>query len=334
MSTHTLTFALRSVLVVMGCLLASLSHAQQKPGGLPGNYPNKPIKFVVGVAPGGGLDFAARPVAQKLSEKWDIPVIVENRPAGAGSVLSMDYTAKAPPDGYTLLVASATTFLEAVLVQKVAYDVQKTFTPVAQFTRAPFVMAIPLSLPANSVREFIAYARSKPGELNFASSGIGSSGHLAGELLKYSSGINMLHIPYKGIGPGIVDMLGGRIQMLFGTPTAVIPHVKAGKIKALAVTSGKRVTPLPDLPAIAETLPEFEFITWFGLLTQEGTPQAIILALNRDINQSLALPEVQKLLGTDGSETAASTPEQFRAVFSRGINSAVNLVKETGIKLD
>lgn len=326
---------LKAILATLVISVAVEGNAQtQKPGGLPGNYPAKAIRVIVGTAPGGGMDIITRPVMQKLNERWDSQVIIENRVSGIGSVVAMDYTAKAAPDGYTLVIGSSSTFLNAALVLKVPYDVVKAFDPIALFTISPFVMVVPNSTPAKNVREFLDYAKTRPGALNYASSGTGSSGHLAGEWMKLAGGVDMTHVPYKGIGPGIVDLLGGRIDMLFATPTASIPHVRTGKLRAIAVTSAKRAKSLPDLQAISETIPEFEISTWFGILAPAGTPQAIVLALNREINQIVNLPDIHKLLTTDGSETAAMSPKEFGELLSNGISKLDRVIRQTGIKLD
>jgi tripartite-type tricarboxylate transporter receptor subunit TctC len=306
----------------------------QKPAGLPGSYPSKPIRVIVGTAPGGGTDIITRPIMQKLSEKWDVPIVVENRVSGVGSVMAMNHAVKATPDGYTLLIGSASTFLNAALVLKVPYDVIKAFDPVALFTMSPFVMVVPVSSPARNVRGFLDYAKTKKGSLNYAISGVGSSGHLAGEWMKLAGGIEMTHVPYKGIGPAIIDMMGGRIDMLFATPTASIPHVRSGKLRAIAVTSGKRAKSLPDIPAVSETLPDFDVSTWFGALAPAGTPQPIIAALNRELNAILALPDIQKLLTTDGSEVVPLSPKEFRGVVASGITKLDRVIKQTGIKLE
>ncbi len=331
---HFVTLALTFMISAAIALATPQSAYAQKPSGLPGAYPSKPIRVIVGTAPGGGMDIITRPVMQKLAEKWDAQIIIENKVSGIGSVVAMDYTAKAPPDGYTLVIGSSSTFLNAALVIKVDYDVTRAFEPIALFTVSPFVMVVPNSSPAKNVREFLDYAKSKQGTLNYASSGTGSSGHLAGEWMKLAGGIDMTHVPYKGIGPGIVDLLGGRIDMLFATPTASIPHVRSGKLRAIAVTSGKRAKSLPDLQAISETIPEFEINTWFGILAPAGTPQPIVGALNREINQIVNLPDIYKLLTTDGSETAPMTPKEFGTMLSNGITKLDRVIKQTGIKLE
>ena len=232
-----------------------------------------------------------------------------------------------------MIVGSASTMIEAALIIQLPYDVEKRIAPIAQFNSSPFILAAARGLPVESVQALIAYAKANPAALNFASSGTGSSGHLAGELLKHSAGIDMTHVPYKGIGPGLVDLMGGRIQVLFGSTTAVMPHVNSGKIRALAVSSLQRAKTLPALPALAETLPGYEVITWWGMLGPDGIPAPVIVALNGEINQILLLPEMRKIVGADGAEIANGSPEQFRQVITKGLASVRDMVAKTGIKL-
>ncbi len=331
--TWTLSRAL-ALATSLACFTnVGLSFAQ-KPVGLPGGYPAKPIRVIVGTAPGGGTDIITRPVMIKLAERWNSQVVVENRVSGIGSVVAMEYVAKMAPDGYTLLIGSSSTFLNAALVLKVNYDVIKAFDPVALFTVSPFIMVVPNTSPARNVKEFVEYAKSKPGALNYATSGSGSSGHLGGEWINSLGGINMTHVPYKGIGPGIVDMLGGRIDMLFASPTASMPHVRAGKLRAIAVTSAKRSRALPDLQAIAETLPGFDISTWFGALAPAGTPKPIVAALNNEINQIVDLPDVHKLLNTRGSETDPMPSAEFGELISGMLTKLDAVIKQTGIMLE
>lgn len=305
----------------------------QKPTGVPDAYPSRPLRVIVGTAPGGGTDIITRPIMQKLSERWGVPVVVENRVSGIGSVMAMNYAVKATPDGYTLLISSASTFLNAALVLKVPYDVITTFNPVALFTRSPFVMVVPNSSPATNVKEFLEYAKSRKGAINYAISGVGSSGHLAGEWMEMAGGIEMTHVPYKGIGPAIVDLMGGRIDMLFATPNASMPHARAGKLRAIAVTSLNRAKSLPQLPAISETLPEFDVSTWFGALVPAGTPKPIIAALNRELNAILLLPDIQKALTTSGAEVVPVSPKEFGTVIASGVQKMERVIKKTAITL-
>ncbi len=314
---------------------SSVVFAQQKPQGLPGNYPGKPIRIIVGSSPGGGTDIIARLVLNRLADRWGHSFVIENHASGIGGIIGMDVVVKAPPDGYTLLITANSTVVNAALVAKIAYDVRKALEPVAQLTAQPYVLAVSNAVPINSVRELLAYARARPDEFNYASSGTGSAAHIGMEQLKYIAGLKMQHIPYKGIGPGITDLLGGRIQLLFGSVLAVMPHAKNGKLKALAIGSLKRSALLPDIPTIAEdALPGFEMTGWYGLLAPAGTPRPIINTLNRDIVQILALPDVAQKLAADGADGPQFSPEQFRDTMIREIDRVTKLVKETGIKLE
>jgi len=306
----------------------------QKPSGLAGNFPNKPIRIIVGSSPGGGTDIIARLVIARLGERWGHSFVVENHASGIGGIIGMDMVARATPDGYTQLVTANSTVVNAALVAKTSYDVRKAFAPIAQFSSQPYVLAVSTALPVNSVKEFLAYAKARPGQLNYASSGTGSAAHIGMEQLKYLEDLSLVHVPYKGIGPGVLDMIGGRIQVLFGSVLATMSHAKGGKIKALAVGSPKRSALLPDIPTIAETVPGFEMVGWYGLLAPTGTPAPIINAVNRDINQILATPEVVQKLAADGADAPQATPQQFQETINREIDKIAKLMKDAGLKLE
>jgi len=310
------------------------ANGQDKPVRTASGYPAKAVRIIVGNAPGGGSDTIGRLIAQKLNERLGQAFIIENR-AGAGGLVGMEMAAKADPDGYTLYIASGSGTVNAVLISKVSYDVKKAFAPVAQLSAAPSILAVNPALPIRSVKELIAYAKANPGKLNYASSGIGSSAHLVGELLNYRAGIDMVHVPYKGIGPGIVDVIAGRTQVLVGSAISTMPHVKSGKVRAIAVTSEKRARSMPDFPAISEAgLPGFNWVGWFGILAPAGTPQPVIALLNREIVAALANPDVLAALAADGSEAAPGSPEQLREAFDSGLDQATKLVKDVGLKLE
>ncbi len=305
----------------------------QKPAGLPGNYPAKPVRIIIGSSPGGGTDIIARLAIVRLGERWGHSFVVENHGSGIGGILGMDMVARAAADGYTLLVTANSTVVNAALVNKTAYDVRTGFSPVVQLTSQPYVLAVSTELPVTSVKELVSYVQARPDKFNYASSGTGSAAHIGMEQLKFVSKLNIQHIPYKGIGPGLNDMVGGRIQLLFGSVLAVMPHAKNGKVKALAVGSPKRSQLLPDIPTIAETIPGFEMTGWYGILAPGGTPAPIVNALNQDINLILALPEVKQKLATDGAESPGASPAQFRETMSTEIDKIARLVKEAGLKL-
>lgn len=296
-------------------------------------YPTKPVRMLVGFAPGGGSDTLGRLVGQKLSENLGQPIVIDNRP-GAGGVIAMELTARAPADGYTLMVVSGSSVVSATLVTKVAFDINKAFAPISLLATQPYVLLVPQSLPVNSVKELIAHAKAKPGALNYGSSGHGSSAHLGMELFKQMAGVDMVHIPYKGIGPAIADLMSGRVQLLFGSAVSAGNAAKTGKVKALAVTSARRAKSLPDLPTIAESgVPNFDLSGWYGVVAPAGTPQAIIAKLNQEIARVLASPEIQTRLSNDGSEATPTTPAQFRQIIANEIQRWQKLMQQTNLGL-
>jgi tripartite-type tricarboxylate transporter receptor subunit TctC len=316
--------------IVFLCV-TSAAYAQQKTQ-LPGNYPNKPVRILVGSAPGGGTDFTARIIAAKLSERWGKSFIVENR-SGASAVIAMDMLAKAPPDGHTLMVVAGGSLVSAILIN-MQLDARTAFEPVANIVTQPYVMVVNASFPVNSVQELISYAKSNPGKLNFATSGVGTNHHLGWELFKTMTGVDMVHVPYKGIGPGIIDLLAGNIQVLFGSTISVNPHVNSGKLKALAVTSLKRSKLLPNLPSISETgVAGFELVGSYGLLAPAGTPSAVIVALNREINQIINLPDVEGKFATSGADIAPGSPAQYKEFIAQEIDRWQKVIKRSNIKL-
>ncbi len=308
--------------------------AQQKPAGLPGNYPNKPIRVIVPASPGGGTDIVSRIVGQRLGERWGTAVVIENRGSAVGGVVGMDIAAKATPDGYTLLAVSASAVLNAALVNKTAVDQRVAFVPIVQLTTQPYLLAIPSSVPSQSVAEFVALAKAKPGALNYASAGNGSMSHLGGELFNSLAGVNLAHIPYKGTGPALTDLLGGQVQMLFAGGISVTPQIKSGRLRVLGQSALTRTRLLPNIPTIAESgLPGFELNGWYGWLAPTGTPPAIVQALNREIVQILNAPEMLEKFAGDGSEPAPGTPEQLRALFNRDIEKWTTLFARMKVKL-
>lgn len=324
--------ALKNTALIACVCVATIAHAQQKPL-LPGNYPHKPIRVIVASAPGGSTDFSARLIMGKLGERWGIPVVVDNR-SGAIGAIGVDLVAKGNADGYTLLAAPKSGLINVSLVTEVPYDVLKDLAPISRFSSQPYVLAANASLPVSSVKELIAYAKSKPGALNYASTGTGSTAHLAMELFKSMAGINMEHIPYKGGGPGLTALMGGHVQVLFAGATGVMPHAKSGKLKTLAISSLKRSRLLPDLPTVAESgLPGFESIGWYGLLAPVRTPPAIVVALNREIIQILNQPAIQDAFTGDGAEIAPDTPAEFKNVMIKEFDELAKLIKDLNLKL-
>ncbi len=298
-------------------------------------YPAKPIRLVVAFPPGGGTDIIARSIAHKLAERFAQQVVVDNRP-GAGGNIGTDIVAKSAPDGYTILMGSAGPLaINASLFAKMPFDPIKDLAPVTLAASTPNVLVVHPSLPARTVKELIALARAKPGEINFASSGHGTPAHLAGELFNSMAGVKLVHIPYKGAAPALADLLGGQVQIMFSTMPPALPHVKDGKLRALAVTSRKRSPATPELPTMDEAaLPGFEAITWHGVVAPAGTPAAIIARLNREIVAILHLPEVVERLSGQGAEALGSTPEEFAAYIKSESAKWAKVVRESGAKAE
>ena len=320
--------ALRRIAMVgMLATLASGAWAQ--------SYPTKPIRLVVPFPPGGATDILARAVAVKLTDTWGQPVVVDNRP-GAGGNIGSELVAKAAPDGYTLEMGTVGTHaINASLYAKMPYDHVKDFAPVILVAGVPNVLVVNPSLPVNSVQELIAYAKANPGKLNFASSGSGTSIHLSGELFKVMAGVQMTHIPYKGSAPALQDLIGGQVQLMFDNLPPSLPQIKAGKLRALAVTSATRSPALPDTPTIAESgLPGYEASSWFGVLAPAGTPPAIIAKLNAEIGAWLATPEAKEKMLALGANAAGGTPEDFAKHIAAETAKWQKVVKESGAKVD
>jgi tripartite-type tricarboxylate transporter receptor subunit TctC len=308
--------------------------AQQKPAGLPGNYPNKPIRVIVPASPGGGTDIVSRIVGQRLGERWGTAVVIENRGSAVGGVVGMDIAAKATPDGYTLLAVSASAVLNAALVNKTAIDQRVAFTPISQLTSQPYLLVVHAQVPAQSVKEFIALAKSRPGALNYASAGNGSMSHLGAEMFNALAGLEITHIPYKGTGPAITDLLGGQVQMLFAGGISTAPHLKSGRLRTLGQTSLTRSRLMPNQPTLAESgVPGFELNGWYAWLAPTGTPPAIVRALNREANLILQAPDMLEKFAGDGSEPSPGTPEQLRDLYNRDIDKWTRLFARMKVKL-
>ena len=299
-------------------------------------YPSKPIRFVVPYPPGGSVDIAARAVGQKLSEAWGQPVVVDNR-AGAGGNIGADLVAKSPADGYTLLMgAVATHAINPTLYAKIPYDPVKDFTPVALVVQVPNILVVNPSVPAKSVKELIELARAKPGTLNFGSGSTGSTGHLAGELFNTMADVKMVHIPYKGAAPAMADLLAGQVQLMFDNLANALPNVKAGRLRALAVTTLTRSPAVPDLPTIAESgLPGFDLTTWFGVMVPAGTAPEIVAKLNAEIVRALNTKDMHERLEKMGAEAPTNnTPERFAAFIRTEATKYAKVVKESGAKVE
>lgn len=275
-------------------------------------FPSKPVRFIVPFAPGGQSDVVARTVGQKLSERWGQPVIIENKP-GAATTLGADFVAKAPADGYTILLAPAPFVITQYAYPKLPYDSRKDFTPVTLLVTNPLVAVVnPTRLPVKTFAEFVAAVKKEPGKISYGTPGNGSLPHLAVELFGVQSGTNALHVPYKGGGPAVVDLVGGQIAFMFASPLEVMPHVKAGRLLTLAVTSDKRVTYWPDVPTLKEAgYKEYEAYAWFGVVAPTATPRDIVAKLNADIVAVLKSPDVSERLAAQGADVAATSAEEF-----------------------
>jgi tripartite-type tricarboxylate transporter receptor subunit TctC len=308
------------------CVAFSNAHAQ--------GFPNKPLHIVVPFPPGGGTDVVARTVAPKMQEILGQTVLVENR-AGAGGNIGTDFVAKSPADGYTLLVASAATAINNTLAKNLGWDLTRDFAPVVLLVLNQSLLAVHPSVPATNVRELIALAKARPGQLTFASYGNGSSEHLIGELFKMMAGVDLLHVPYKGAAPAVNDLLGGQVNMLFADVAAILPHVKAGKVRPLGIGSAKRFGGLPDVPTIAEAgVPGFEGGGFLGLVAPAGTPRDAINALNAAALKSLAAPEVNERLNALASPPVGESPEYF-ARFLRGeVDKWAQVIRAGNIKAE
>ena len=275
-------------------------------------YPSKPVRMIVPFAPGGGTDTLGRLLAQKLSELWNVSVVVENRP-GAGSTVGTDLAARAAPDGYTLGVTSMSHAINATLYRKLPYDTVKDFEFIVLTVRVPNVLVVHPSVPAKSVRELVALARGRPGELSFSSSGVGGVSHLSAEVFAAAAGIRMLHVPYKGAGPAMVALVSGETQVMLATVPVLLPQMQARRVRALGISSAKRSPLLPGLPTIAESgYPGFETDSWYGLLAPKGTPREIVQKVNADANRALQSADLRAALAQQGAQPAGGTSQEFQ----------------------
>jgi tripartite-type tricarboxylate transporter receptor subunit TctC len=312
------------------CILLSVAAASVLAQG----YPDKPLKLVVPFPPGGPTDIVGRLVAQKLAEGIGQPVVVENRP-GAGGTVGSTAVARAPADGYTLLYGSTTLAIAPSLYRDLAYDPRTAFAPISLVSRGPIIAAVNAQLPAKTLKDFIALAKSSPGRINYGSAGSGTPPHLAAELFKTVAGVDLVHVPYKGGGPAVSDLAGGQVQVIFeGLPT-LLPHIKSGKVRALAIAGAKRDPALPEVPTFAEAgLPGYDANFWNGLVAPAGTPAEVIARLNSVLVQALATPEVRAALVRLGLEAAGTTPQQFGDFIAAEIDKWARVVKASGAKID
>jgi tripartite-type tricarboxylate transporter receptor subunit TctC len=318
--------AVRAIAIFVSVLACAAAWAQT------GAYPSRPVRFIVPSAAGGGTDIIARAISLKLAESLGQPFVVENRP-GAGQMIGIELAAKSPADGYTILMAASTLAINPIMYKKVSYDPVRDFAPITQAATLPNVLVVHPSLPVKSVAELIAYAKQRPGQLNFASAGIGTSPQMSIELLKSMAGIDMVHIPYKGTSPGVVDLLAGQVLVMAPNLLTALPHIKSGKLRALAVTSTKRTEALPEVPTVAEAgLPGYDSTQWYGVLAPAGTQAQIVARLHGEIVRALRDAEVGKRLAADGAEAVGSTPEEFTAFIKSESEKWAKVARAAGIK--
>ena len=316
------SFAFKALVAFV--LLLAIAHAE--------GYPSKPIRIIVPYPPGGFNDTLARTLGQKLAEKWGQPVIVDNRPGG-GTTIGTNLAAKAAPDGYTLLIVSFAFVVNPALYAALPYDTAKDFVPIVLAASTPNLLVVNPELPAKSVKELIALAKSRPGKLNYASAGNGSSNHLSMELFKSLTGIDVVHVPYKGSASAVIDLIGGQVDLMFDNVPNVLQQVKADKLRGLAVSSKERSPFVKELPTVAESgVPGFDVSVWFGVVAPAGTPQSVIERLNSDINRILKLPDVVRLFHGQGVEALGGTREEFATYLRTQMSKWAKVVEATGAR--
>ena len=313
------------IAAMLGLLLAgSGAHAQSQ-------YPTKPVRLIVPFPAGGQTDIITRTFALKLTEAFNQPVVVDNRP-GAGGTIGAEIAVKASPDGYSLAMVSGSYSANAALY-KLPYDPLKDVAPVIMIGEIPNLVTVHPSGPAKSIKELIAYAKANPGKLNYGSGGTGSGVHLATVLFNQMTGTQMTHVPYKGATASVSDLIGGQIQLVFGGLPGMVPHVKAGRLRGLAVTSAKRSNTVPDMPTVAETVPGYEAVSWAAVLGPKGLPKDVVARWNRELNRTLQLPDVKERMAADGLEIVGGSPERFREILASDIERWQKVVKASNIKL-
>ncbi|MBI2225773.1 MAG: tripartite tricarboxylate transporter substrate binding protein [Betaproteobacteria bacterium] len=320
--------------MIFRCMVCVLTVAGlvPAPGALAQKFPEKAVRIVVPFAAGGGTDIIARIMAQKLSDEWGRNVVVDNRPGG-GTVIGSELVARSTPDGYTLLLTANPHSSNPALVAKLPYDTARDFSAVTMTAAAPLLLVVHPTLPVRTVQELIAHAKARPNLLTYASSGNGGPQHLAGELLKYMAGVAILHVPYKGSAPALTDLLGGQVQLAFTSLLAGLPHIKAGKLLALGLTSSKRLETNPEIPTVAEAgVPGFEYLTWYGVFAPGGTSGPLVAKIQQDMARVLASPDVKERLARDGVQAVGNKPDEFASFIKKEIEKATQLIRMAGIK--
>jgi tripartite-type tricarboxylate transporter receptor subunit TctC len=297
------------------------------------SYPIRPIRIIATAAPGSGPDILSRLVGQKLTGAWGQQVVVDNR-AGATGTIGAEIASRATPDGYTLMMATSLHAIVHNLFPKLKYDLTRDFAPISLLGSVPFLLVVNPSVPAKNVSELIALAKAKPGNLRYGSGGSGSPPHLCGEIFKTLTGVDMVHVPYKSITPALTELMGGQVQLAFAVIPAALPMVKAGKLRALGVSSVKRAALIPELPTIAETVPGYEYIGWYGLVAPTGTPRAIISKLNAELLKTMQSSEFKQRLTAIGAEPLGTSPQEFASFMREEIGKLGKVVKEAGARVD
>lgn len=319
---------------VPGLALCAVTLAFAASGARTQDYPNKPVRVIVGQAPGGATDIVGRALAQKLTASFGQSVVIDNRSGAAGSI-GAALAAKSAADGYTALIVSSSYAINPSLYRQLPFDPNRDLQPVTLIAVSPFLLMVHPSVPARTTQELIAVAKARPKELTYGSGGKGSSGHLAAELFSGMAGIGLTHVPYKGAGPAFIDLLGGQLQLIFGSIVSGMPYAKSGKLRALAITTIKRSAVMPELPTIAESgVPGYEFSSWYGLMVPAGTPRQIIGKLNAETMKALMLPDLRARLSNEGCEPVGNTAEQFAAHLRSEMARWAQVVKSTGMRVE
>lgn len=309
-------------------LFSTAANAQDAAG-----YPARPIRMIVPFAPGGGLDITTRLIGQKLTAQWGQNIVVDTRP-GAATIVGTEIASKAAPDGYTLLMITTTFAINPGLRARLPYDPLKDFAPVTQLNSQPNVIVVAPGFAAKSVKDLIALAQSKPGELTFASPGAGSAPHLAAEMFQRAAGVRMIHVPYKGIPPAVTDVIGGRVAMLFTTTISAAPHINSGKMRAIAITSGKRLASMADVPTVAESVPGYRAEAFQGMVAPAGVPNAILNKLSAEVIRIVRSPDMIQRFQQDGAEVVGSTPREFTAFLKAEMQKWSKVIQDAGIRPD
>jgi len=320
---------MRNALLMAGAAAALIAGAEAAAQA----FPVKPIRIIVPFTPGGPNDILARMIGQRYTAAWGQQTVVDNRPGG-GTVIGTDIVAKAPPDGHTLLMVSTSHAANPSLMPKLPFDTLRDFVSVGQAVSSPNLLVVHPSIPVRTTRDLLNIAKARPGQITFASGGSGAATHLAGELLKIMGGVDMTHIPYKGAGPATIDLISGQVTWMFGTILPTIPHVRAGKLRALGVSGKKRAEVLPEVPTVAEHVPGFEASSWYGVFAPVGTPAEVIAKLNQEMARALTPAEVRQRLASEGTEVVAGNPEDFMTLFRAEVAKWARVIKQSGIRLE